>query len=70
MEDVELPENVDQCSLTEGIRDAGAVSYGRVAFAEIFHPFGNDPYRNQVGLVDQEDDMLVREVFLDVLLKS
>jgi hypothetical protein len=69
VEDIELSEEVDEGALAEGVGDAGAVGDAGEGLAEALHPLGDHPQRHQVRLVDQQHDVLVREVLPHVLLQ-
>ena len=69
VEDVELPEEVDQRPFAERVGDAGSVGNGGIELTEILDPLGDDPDGNEVSLVDQENQVLMREVLLEVFFK-
>ena len=70
VEDVELPEEIDERPFTERVGNAGSVGNGGIELTEILHPFCDDPNGHEVSLVDQENQVLMREIFLEMLFKS
>lgn len=69
MELVELPDQVDECTLAEWVIEVSVEGQCGEFFREILNPPGSQPSRNQIALVHDQDEMLMRAILLDVLLE-
>ena len=52
VEDIELPKEVDESTLSKGIGDTGSISDSGVESTEIFHPFSDHPHWYEICFID------------------
>jgi hypothetical protein len=63
-----LAQELDERALSKRVGNAGVEGQRRELFAEQAHPAGCHPWRHEIALVQQEQEMLVRKVGADLLL--
>jgi len=70
VKDVELLQELDQSTLSEGVGQTGLESDGWSGLGQVFDPFVGDGGWNQIAFVQDEDEMLVGLLMLEIMLNE